>query len=823
MSQFIPPANPLATLFHGSVTIEPGFDYTSDTAGGLYGFGDLFVSRQTQIGYNSSLPSTGPTSGSLVVHGGMGVRENSFFQGEITVLSTSNLKTTFIDTSFGPLSVTGANQVLMSVGENITFTSTSNGIRVSAANTIILESSLNSSTAIQITNKNAQGGISLMSGEGSGYQLTTGSGGASTFTSAGSITLTANNGEGALTVNTSQGNQNLTLNLTGNTDSGILIQSSGKNTTIDAIHIKTLETGGNIIVSNSGGNSNANIQFLAGTTGLIGTTNTGGPIQLTARDASSYFVVQSATSNKHLRIALDGLTNSSLILESEGTSNTSAIILRNTSTTGSILIANSTGGSGAVNMYVGSGGLTASTLFGGINLTARGAASSFINQTTAETGQDLTICVKGIYGTGSTQSNKLILCSESVAGDSIYLRTSGGTYLSAQGEINIQTSDSNNGINIGTTVSVPVKIGSSNSTTTIQGNLDVKGTTTTYDSTIVQIKDNFIQVNNQPNSISQLDGGLAIKRYQPADDGICSSLNGSIVSDIGEFSGTVTSITSGNLSSIAVSIPSTDFSTSSDAYAGYWIKVTYYDGVSHANDYCWVRRIKASTSTVNTAVFTIYNTVDQTTTLGNPIPTEGLDLPNDANLVNTPSGSATRTFSIYPCHWILSMWDESNKEYALVCTNSLGEYTNVVEPHHYINLHVNNITANGLTVNSINNLIADVQFTIQLPPNTTPIQLDPSTSIPTPSQLGFIYPNYGVFMVLVRPKIETPTSPYAIFVIGRRDAATACGQVARLISVKGFNGEMLDLDWPANSYPRLMYRPAPGSGTVDYILKFITV
>ena len=75
MSQFTPPSNPLATLFHGTVTIEPGCDASSNPGdGGLYGFGDMFVSRQVQIGYNSTLPSLNASTGSLVVHGGIGVK-----------------------------------------------------------------------------------------------------------------------------------------------------------------------------------------------------------------------------------------------------------------------------------------------------------------------------------------------------------------------------------------------------------------------------------------------------------------------------------------------------------------------------------------------------------------------------------------------------------------------------------------------------------------------------------------------------------------------------------------------------------------------------
>jgi hypothetical protein len=512
-------------------------------------------------------------------------------------------------------------------------------------------------------------------------------------------------------------------------------------------------------------------------------------------------------------------------------------------------------------MYTGSGGLTAKTLFGGINLTARGAASSFINQTTTVSGQDLVICVKGQYTDSGAitnpyqeQSNKLILCSDSTNVEAISINASGGIFLSSGGQINIQTLNTAIGINIGTTAPVPVKIGTTNSTTTINGNLDVLGTTTTYDSTIVQIKDNFIVVNNKPGSGAPgaqptVDGGLAIKRYQPVGEGPCSLLAGSVISDTPELTGTVTSVTVGTSSAISVSTPvypitetTAAFSVAPDSYAGYWLKVTYYDGSTtgiepspviedHSGDQCWVRRIKASTTSeaLNTATFTIYNDADQLNpnVLGNPVPIEGKDYPSA--MPSPPlSGNQRLTFSLYPCHWIVSMWDESNKEYALVCSRSIGEYGNLADPDHYINLHVNNIKANALTVNSINNLTADVQFTITLQPNTTPVELSPSSSIPTIDQLGYTYPNYGVFIILVRPTIALSTSPYAVFVVGRRQGNT-CGQVARLISVKGTNGEMLDMSWPAPiqdvllGYPNLFYRPAPGTGAVQFTLKFIAV
>ena len=74
---------PLASLFHGNITIENGCDTS------LYGFGDLSVYNNAYI--NGTTNSTNSGNGSLVVAGGLGVTRDSNFSGTITVNSTSNL------------------------------------------------------------------------------------------------------------------------------------------------------------------------------------------------------------------------------------------------------------------------------------------------------------------------------------------------------------------------------------------------------------------------------------------------------------------------------------------------------------------------------------------------------------------------------------------------------------------------------------------------------------------------------------------------------------------------------------------------------------
>ena len=79
--------------------------------------------------------------------------------------------------------------------------------------------------------------------------------------------------------------------------------------------------------------------------------------------------------------------------------------------------------------------------------------------------------------------------------------------MSATGKIQLESADLVNGVHIATaTPNTPIYIGTSNSTTTIYGNLDVKGVTTTVESTVVTINDNIITVNNAPSNTS--NGGF---------------------------------------------------------------------------------------------------------------------------------------------------------------------------------------------------------------------------------------------------------------------------------------------------------------------------
>jgi hypothetical protein len=187
---------PLATLFHGDVTIEVG----SDT--GLYGFGDLNVYRQARIGQYNSTESISPSTGSAVIYGGLGVTNQTFLQGQVTVLSNSNLRTTFFDTTWGGVNISGANGITASVGSAISMTTSVGDITLkSLTDKIFVQSGQAAHDAIRILASDAVGGVDIDTGSNSGINISSGSLGIVGTSAQGPVKLTAKNGDGSFIVN----------------------------------------------------------------------------------------------------------------------------------------------------------------------------------------------------------------------------------------------------------------------------------------------------------------------------------------------------------------------------------------------------------------------------------------------------------------------------------------------------------------------------------------------------------------------------------------------------------------------------------------------
>lgn len=764
----------LSAIFSGDLTIVVPDDTTE------FGFGDFSVARKATV--NSASDATTSADGALVVVGGISVQKSIFADLNLTIDGHSQLDRVTIDTTDGQTLINGSNAFNVSVGAASQVVSTGGNLTLSSTSqSTLISGGVASGDAVQITASNAAGGIQVISGATGSVSVTGGSGGFTVDTaSGGAISLDAVGAASNFSVASSGTGQNLTFGLTGNSDSQIIVSSSGTSATGDAIVINTTNTSGNIRLSNVDGlAAGGAISVLSGSDGLALTTNTGGTLALLAQGAQGSFTVNSDADGENLVLSLTNTTDSSLIIQSAGINTTNtAIAIRNTNTAGNISLSNAASGTGSVALSGGSGGLSGITQNGGpVSLTSVGASTT-IQASTNANGQDVTISV-----VGATDSS-VILNSSGTGTDAIKLNTTaGGIRADSTGGIDLQTSDSTNGIRLATSsAGVPVKIGTSTSLTTIFGNLDVLGTTTSIESTVVTIDDNIIFVNNAPGGTS--DGGLAVKRYQLANNVSA----GDVVADTGDISGTAQA---GTTTSITLHAGA---SAVDDIYNGYWIKLTGGTGSSQ------VRRIKDYNGTTKVAL--IYTTVDQTGVLGNPTPVEGLDFDT--------APDATTTFSLHSCYYINSIWDESANEWAIACT-ALDPATQAVIID-YANLHINDLTANNINATTINNLTADIVISVTLTDNSTG---DVSCT-------GF--PNtYGIYIVIARPDTLFATRPSAIFVLGRLNAAQS-GNSSRLISVTGSGSSQLNMNWPNSVKPNLRYANSPGvGGTSIYKLRLMTV
>jgi hypothetical protein len=770
-------STPLASIFHGDITLEQGSDVTQ------FGWGDININRRCIINGNEN--STCNTDGSLIVAGGVGISKTANIHENLNVLyGVTRLTETHIDTNNGLFSVTGGNKITMKVGPESEFVSIDGNLNLSSlSQSLQLYGGLNSDKAVDIQATHNAGGITLLSGINTGHiSLISGSGGITETTSNGNINITANNGSGNFTVNSDQANQNLTLKLDGATDSSLKILSSGTNITNKALIINTTNQDGSIQISNANGLGDGSIEQLVGSGGFNMITNTYGSISIKSQAAGSSYLVDTSNTNQHLIIGVNNPNDSSLILKSEGTNVTNdAIQIYTVNQNGNISISQPALSTGKVDIITGEGGFITTTRAGGsIVMTTNSATSTYTNSTTDDN-QDLNITV-----TGNTNS-KVNISSSGTGPNAINLSTSnpaGGIYLDSSGKVQIESQDVINGVQISTNTSnIPVYIGTPNSTCTIYGNLDVKGTTTSVESTVVTINDNIIVVNNAPSGTA--NGGIAVKRYQSAND----SSYGDVVADTPDESGTVQN-GSNTLTTVHLDITANN---TNDYYAGWWIKVTDGQGKDQ------VRRIKSYIG--STKVATIYSTADQTGVLGNPTPVEGLDF---STILDN-----TSTYSLYPCEFVMMIWDEAVNEFSLTCSPSNNPSSAV----HYSDLHINNLVANGITTNTINGSLADITFIVTLNNNSSsPVSMP---NFPT---------NYGIYMVYIKPLSETSRT-HGIFMIGRVDALNMPGTVIRLISVKGVYNDQLDIQWPANDYPQLLYRPYPNGigGSTQFKVKIVTL
>jgi len=99
-----------------------------------------------------------------------------------------------------------------------------------------------------------------------------------------------------------------------------------------------------------------------------------------------------------------------------------------------------------------------------------------------------------------------------------------------------------------------------------------------------------------------------------------------------------------------------------------------------------------------------------------------------------------------------------------------------------------------------------------------------NNSTSTPVTISNFPLDYGIYMVFVKPRSDTSRT-HAIFMIGRVNGVGIPGTVVRLLSVKGMHNDQLDIQWPNDALPQLLYRPYPNGigSTTQYKLKIISL
>jgi hypothetical protein len=398
---------------------------------------------------------------------------------------------------------------------NINCTANNGAVNLSASNTSTYSVSADSQSLILQT---TGVGSNLKFSTNSGDVLINASGGATNITSASSSTFkVVNDGSTFNIANTGSGG---ILSLT--TASGSINSTSLLNSTYSVTGV-----GQNINLSSTGASGNVNIESTQGSVNITSlldsiyeVTNNNSNLYLKSTGTGTSNVEISSTNSAvnisaaaASTIALSG-SGASLNLTANGTS--SNLVL--SSGSGNFSLAAPASSTIAVN---GGGNLGLSTVSGSLNLSS---SSSSVNVTSTTSSLYKTTGNSASTAISSTGSNSSILISASGASNYLSLYATGSGNLTfnnssilqtASGNLSILNTGSNdiligsntagsgkivldsntNTINIGGSGATAVFLGRAGVTTTINGNLNVLGTTNTVSSTQSSFSDNIVLYN----------------------------------------------------------------------------------------------------------------------------------------------------------------------------------------------------------------------------------------------------------------------------------------------------------------------------------------
>lgn len=459
----------------------------------------------------------------------------------VTVTSVANNVTVDSASNF-VVDATSAIQMDATASSFLTVTGAGDLKLNTTAGRTVIEGGLAGSNSITITTTNAAGGIDIDAGTGGFDVLATGGG----------FSIDAQNTASNLSLATNANAQDLTIALTGTSDSSILISSTG--TGADAIKITSSDTAGGLDIDagtsgiavdttggislDSAGASNFTVTgaFDLTTKSTLGSVIIEGgeaavdAIQINASAVSGGIHIDSGTGG------IDVDTSGGFLVDSQAASHitltgTDALTVSNTG--GQLILQSAKAAVDAVRIYGSNaaGGIDIDSGTGGIDISSQGlvsidavGGSSNFSLAASGSGQDLTLSL-----TGANSSSLKILSSSTNATDAIVVNASaGGINIDAVGSINLDTTDTSNGVSIATsTAGVPVTIGTATSTTTISGDLVVSGVTTTINTETLLVEDNIIVVNSGGGELGN-DSGMVVRRYQTP-----GTTNGDVTLDTG--------------------------------------------------------------------------------------------------------------------------------------------------------------------------------------------------------------------------------------------------------------------------------------------------
>lgn len=718
---------------------------------------------------------------------------------------------------------------------NFTVAGSGNLLASATSGRVIVDGGSAASNAVTIIASNAAGGVDIDTGTAGFDVLATG----------GPFSIDGENSASNITLATNGDAQDLSIGVTGTSNSSLFLTSSGSGS--DAIQVTAGSTTGGIDI-NSGtggliadttgsisldallasnvtvtGTGDLTLNSTAGSSILEGGEAVADAVQITATNAAGGVDINAGTGGLTADttggFSIDGATASNVTVTGAAdltleTTGGSAIISGGEAAVDAIQLT-TTNVAGGIDINGGSGGITVDTT-GSLSLDAA-SASNFTVATTGA-GQDLTLSV-----TGATDSS-VIVESSGTASDAVKVTASaGGIDIDAIGTINIDTSDTAIGINIATaTAGVPVTIGTATSTTTIPGNLLVSGTQTTLNTETTTIEDNII-VLNAGNGELGADGGMVIRRFQSPNDAGAGDVVTGTAFNTGAFQ-------AGSATPGTLVLDATANSTNS-YYNGWWIKVTSGTGIDQ------VRRIKSYVGATKTA--TIYLTADNV-----PDFTDGLDL--------TDAPADLDTYSLYSHGYTAAYYDESDDIFSIVATSLVPDAIpevgiSTVTITKYIGLNVGGpvtIHDNGAPTSSVLN----VNFIEPVAP-TTEVCINGLCITPGGNITGGNFPlseivtlldnstafvditnstTTGVWFVMVEActtiagDVKLTTGAFGIWATANSDASTG-GTTNRLVSSKGTNNQNLDIRWSAGNKLQVRHRPAWSGGSGTNVFYKVTI